>query len=126
MNLNRIIDANLNRLKEGIRVVEDIQRYIYNDKENASALKEIRHKCFVVNYEALLKARDVANDPLKATTKSEAFRKDIMQIKIANIKRAQESARVLEEILKLIDIKEAQRFKEIRYLLYEIETNISF
>ena len=49
-----------------------------------------------------------------------------MQIKIANIKRAQESARVLEEILKLIDIKEAQRFKEIRYLLYEIETNISF
>lgn len=36
----RLIDANLNRLREGLRVIEDIFRYIYNDKENASRLKK--------------------------------------------------------------------------------------
>ena len=31
-NLYRLIDANLNRLREGIRVIEDIQRFIFNNK----------------------------------------------------------------------------------------------
>ncbi len=35
-NTLRLIDANLNRLREGIRVVEDIFRYVYNDKETSS------------------------------------------------------------------------------------------
>ena len=42
-NTYRIIDANLNRLREGIRVVEDIFRYIYNDKELSTKLKNLRH-----------------------------------------------------------------------------------
>lgn len=45
MNKNhlRLIDANLNRLREGIRVVEDIFRYIYNNKEISTKLKSLRH-----------------------------------------------------------------------------------
>ncbi|MCK4974454.1 MAG: thiamine-phosphate pyrophosphorylase, partial [Sulfurimonas sp.] len=42
--LYRVIDANLNRLKEGIRVVEDILRYRDNNKELSSKLKLLRHK----------------------------------------------------------------------------------
>ena len=42
-NYLRLIDANLNRLREGIRVVEDIFRYVYNDKQTALKLKELRH-----------------------------------------------------------------------------------
>jgi len=34
----RLLDANLNRLREGIRVVEDIYRYIFNDKTTSSRL----------------------------------------------------------------------------------------
>jgi len=40
----RIIDANTNRLKEGLRVCEDIFRFILNDKNIARQLKEIRHE----------------------------------------------------------------------------------
>ena len=45
MNKNhlRLIDANLNRLREGIRVVEDIFRYIYNNKQISTKLKSLRH-----------------------------------------------------------------------------------
>lgn len=120
-SLDRIIDANLNRLREGIRVVEDIYRYIYNNKTISSSLKSIRHNARIQNYENLLKARDIINDCLKVTTDSEKQRDDLQSIIIANFKRAQESARVLEELLKLIDPTQAQKFKQIRYELYNLE-----
>ncbi|MDR3177697.1 MAG: thiamine-phosphate pyrophosphorylase [Campylobacteraceae bacterium] len=120
----RLLDANLNRLREGIRVVEDIRRYCFDDKAAAQALKELRHKARFEPYLVLLKTRDIENDVLKTTTKSESSREDLNSVQIANIKRAQESARVLEETLKLYDIEEAQNFKEIRYSLYAIEKEI--
>jgi thiamine-phosphate pyrophosphorylase len=123
-SLDRIIDANLNRLREGIRVVEDIYRYIYNNKEISSNLKTIRHKSRVKNYHDQLKARDIVNDCLKATTDSEKSRENIESIMIANFKRAQESARVLEEMLKLSNTEESAIFKSIRYELYNIEKAI--
>jgi thiamine-phosphate pyrophosphorylase len=46
--LFRVIDANINRLKEGIRVVEDIMRYRDNNKELSSLLKSLRHKVRIV------------------------------------------------------------------------------
>jgi hypothetical protein len=117
----RIIDANLNRLKEGIRVVEDIYRYQYEDKNICSKLKDVRHLCRVDNYIGILSCRDIINDPLKGSTNSENNRNTIEDIIISNFKRAQESSRVLEEVLKLIDINQAQKFKNIRYELYNIE-----
>jgi thiamine-phosphate pyrophosphorylase len=120
-SLHRTIDANLNRLREGIRVVEDIYRYIYNNKEIASQLKTIRHNSRTNIYSELLEARDIVNDCLKGTTDSEKSRDDLISIIIANFKRAQESARVLEEVLKLFDTSESAKFKSIRYELYNIE-----
>jgi thiamine-phosphate pyrophosphorylase len=120
-SLHRTIDANLNRLREGIRVVEDIYRYIYNNKEIASQLKTIRHNSRTNIYSELLEARDIVNDCLKGTTDSEKSRDDLISIIIANFKRAQESARVLEEVLKLFDTLESAKFKSIRYELYNIE-----
>ncbi len=123
-NIYRIIDANLNRLKEGIRVCEDIYRYLYNNKEKASKLKNIRHKAKVKEYKRLLSSRNIKDDPLKTTTEREKERKDIEAILIANFKRAEESSRVLEEIYKLIDINQAEIFKNIRYELYDIEIDL--
>ena len=123
--LFRLIDANLNRLREGIRVVEDIQRYIYDNKELSKKLKSLRHKCRLDDEKNLLEYRDILGDVLKQTTKSEQKREDIPSIMIANIKRAEESARVLEESLKLIDSNKAETFKQIRYELYNIEKFLS-
>ena len=117
----RLIDANLNRLREGIRVVEDIFRYIYDDKQTALKLKELRHLSRLENYIELLETRDIKNDVLRSSIKSEQNREDLYSILIANFKRAQESARVLEEFTKLISIKDSENFKYIRYELYNLE-----
>ena len=120
-NYLRLIDANLNRLREGIRVVEDIFRYVYNDKQTATALKELRHLSRLENYIELLETRDVKNDVLRSSIKSEQNRTDLYSILIANFKRAQESSRVLEEFCKLLSVKDSENFKYIRYELYNLE-----
>ncbi len=121
----RLIDANLNRLREGIRVVEDIYRYVFNDKATALLLKNLRHQSRISSiYDKLLESRDIQNDVLKKSITSEQTREDLTSILIANFKRAQESARVLEEFGKLIDIETSENFKEIRYKLYHLEKAI--
>ncbi len=119
--LFRLIDANLNRLKEGIRVIEDINRYLYDNREVASKLKSLRHLAKIENYLDLLPHRDIQNDVLKESVKSEMEREDIGGILLANYKRTQEAARVLEESFKLIEPEKSEDFKKIRYELYDLE-----
>ena len=122
--LFRVIDANINRLKEGIRVIEDIMRYRDNNKKLSSKLKLLRHKAKIDETTKLLFYRDSINDVLRPTTKSELNRSDIKSIILANFKRAQESSRVLEELFKLYDEKYSENFKYIRYELYNLEKEI--
>ena len=67
-----VIDANVNRAKEGLRVVEDITRFMLLKKNPAAGLKKIRHgidsavKKLSPDYNALLKSRDSAKDPGRA------------------------------------------------------------
>ena len=122
--LFRVIDANINRLKEGIRVVEDIMRYRDNNKELSSKLKQLRHKAKVDETTELLQNRDSINDVLRPTTKSELNRTDIKSIILANFKRAEESSRVLEELYKLHNQEYSENFKYIRYELYNLEKEI--
>ena len=121
--LFRLIDANLNRLKEGIRVIEDIQRYIYDNKPLASRLKNLRHEAAFED-ERMLRSRDIQNDVLKETIANELERENIQSLLKANMKRAQESARVLEEAMKLVDPQWSETFKSIRYELYDIEKEL--
>ena len=122
--LYRVIDANLNRLREGIRVVEDIMRYRDNNKDISSKLKLLRHKAKIQETQELLKYRDSINDVLRSTIKSELNRSDISSIIIANFKRAQESSRVLEELYKLHSAEYSENFKYIRYELYALEKEV--
>ena len=121
--LYRVIDANLNRLKEGLRVVEDVRRYGFDDLTLAKKIKNLRHKAKIPQKE-FLKFRDAANDVLRPSLKEEQIRLNLDDLQTANIKRAQESARVLEECFKLIDVKISEIFKGVRYELYEIEKEI--
>ena len=123
-DLFRVLDANLNRLKEGIRVVEDILRYKENNKILASKLKQLRHKAQTSDTKELLAYRDSINDVLKPSTTSEQKRESLESIIIANLKRAQESARVLEELYKLKSVEQSEQFKTIRYELYTLEKEI--
>jgi len=120
-SLYRVIDANLNRLKEGVRVIEDIARYINNDKALASKLKEVRHQSRIDDLQNLLSSRDSVNDVLRPTVTSEMNRDSLESIIIANYKRAQESSRVLEEMYKIVDPTLSENFKSLRYALYQLE-----
>jgi thiamine-phosphate pyrophosphorylase len=120
-SLYRVIDANLNRLKEGVRVIEDIARYVNNDKALATKLKEVRHKSRIDDIQNLLGSRDSVNDVLRPTVASEMNRDSLESIIIANYKRAQESSRVLEELYKIVDPTLSENFKSLRYALYQLE-----
>lgn len=119
--IERLIDANLNRLKEGMRVIEDINRYIYDNASFASSLKQLRHKLQGAYDQNRLQYRDIENDVQKESIPSELERQNLHDLLIANFSRAQESARVLEETFKLKDAGFAELFKEIRYALYGLE-----
>ena len=124
--LYRVVDANINRLKEGIRVIEDIMRYKADNKILASELKSLRHQAQLPELtKLLLQSRDSVNDVLRASTKSEQQRSNVTSIILANFKRAQESARVLEEVCKLHAVQESEKFKTIRYKLYRLEKEIA-
>lgn len=125
--VNRIIDANINRAKEGLRVCEEVARFILNSRSLTSRLKKTRHEIqglsgkLPIALPALLKERKSLSDVGKNIYSGELNRKDFRDIFFANIQRAKESARVLEEFSKLIHIGSAVGFKRIRYEIYDIE-----
>lgn len=123
----RIIDANLNRAREGLRVCEEIVRFILGDQRLTRRLKQIRHKItgtaksLPINLKVLLKVRNSASDVGKETIEHEAERANYQEIFVANIQRVEESIRVLEEFTKVIDRKISEDFKSIRFQVYELE-----
>ena len=73
----RIIDANLNRAMEGIRVCEDVIRFSINDEGLTLQLKELRHNVFAAiknlrneHLEELVSSRDTERDVGTGSTDS--------------------------------------------------------
>jgi hypothetical protein len=123
----RIIDANLNRVMEGIRVCEDIIRFSSDNEELTRDLKNLRHEVFEAikdlrkeHLEELVSSRDLDDVGIKSTP-SEKTRENLVDLFLANTQRGKESLRVLEEVLKLFDQDLSQKFKEFRFKLYEVE-----
>ena len=121
-NYFRLIDANLNRCREGLRVVEDTARFISEEENSYKKIRSLRHKLEGLTkgiYPELLLNRDSIND--SGRTIKEGKRKGIKEVLIANFKRAQEALRVLEEYGRLIAPSAGAGFKKIRYSVYNIE-----
>lgn len=124
----RVIDANFNRAKEGLRVCEDVARFVLDEEKNARDYKDVRHAlseaCLKVIKSQGIGARSIETDVGRATTPAELKRKSVNDIFYANSQRAKESVRVLEEFLKLVDAREALRVKKIRYQIYALERKV--
>jgi len=124
--VNRIIDANINRLKEGLRVCEEVTRFILNNRSLTLELKQIRHEIDALVdglclRPALLKERLSEKDVGRELQGNELKRANFMDIFFANIQRVKESIRVLEEFSKLINTNSSLKFKSIRYKIYALE-----
>jgi len=121
--LLRVVDANLNRVTEGLRVAEDVCRYAWNNKGLALMMREARHRVStLVEREAYAAARNVASDVLaRAGGSPDAAGRDPAAIVRVNLKRAEEGLRVLEEVFRTEDGALAGRFEELRYRVYHME-----
>lgn len=124
----RIIDANLNRSREGIRVVEDCARFVLNDKLITQQCKSLRHQLrdavSTLGFSSLdlITSRDTLHDVgTSISTSNESDRSagmtDIVQ---AACKRVTEALRVIEETSKTLG-STGSRFESIRYAMYTIE-----
>jgi len=124
--IKRLIDANFNRLREGLRVVEDIARFVLDNKKLTEEIKNMRSEVGSLQKEYdFLAFRDTPNDKgTSITSDIEKKRENINEIISANLKRAEESERVLEEIFKLFDTKVSAKFKQLRYKTYTLEKEL--
>lgn len=125
----RIIDANLNRVSEGLRTLEDIARFHFEEAELSLQIKTLRHsvrkstKGLELEF---IKGRDSLNDvgyqaAKKTNLDCKASFWDLLQ---ANSKRVQEGLRVIEENLHLLNHPSAKIYEECRYKAYEIEKTL--
>lgn len=127
----RIIDANLNRVGEGLRLLEDIARLLLNDAVLTEQLKTMRHELIRGDYsfhQQLLQSRDVEGDVgIDIEVPAEEKERGLPLVLVANARRVQESLRALEELAKVPGITpklDSEKFKHGRFNLYTIEQKL--
>jgi len=130
----RVLDAGLNRAREGLRVLEDYSRFVCDDGVAAVELKRLRHELCEAEQgvEGLqpgshrrLRHRDTAGDVGAGITLStEGERGSVLSVVVANLRRVQESLRSLEEFGKLLDSEFAAVMKVLRYRVYVLEQRL--
>jgi hypothetical protein len=121
----RIIDVNYNRLVEGLRVVEDIVRFVCNNKALSWSLRSVKNNISRIIYKyypSLIVHRDVEKDFGKEWTESK--RKNLREIFFANFARVKESVRVLEEFVKLFSPSDGKKIKALRFRVYKLEKEL--
>lgn len=120
----RVIDANLNRSREGLKVCEDISRFILEDKRLTNELRNLRHGLTKIiesfGFSELLENRDIINDIGKALS-IEKYKGNVQDVFLSNIQRSKESVRVLEELARIYDIAVSGKFRLIRFRIYNLE-----
>jgi thiamine-phosphate pyrophosphorylase len=125
----RILDANANRAREALRVLEDYARFGLNDAATSGALKTVRHGLAqalqTLGIDDALCARDTPGDVgITIKTATELQRPDLAAVVIAAGKRLSEALRVLEEIGKTRDPAAAQTLERLRYTGYTLEQTL--
>lgn len=128
-NYWRIIDANYNRAKEGLRTVEDFLRFIYDNSKYTSELKSIRHQLKnalgdLPTVKKMFGARDSLTDVGQSVDRHEMERAQVSDLILAAFGRAKEAMRVLEETLKLVEPEKVETIKAARYKIYNCEKEI--
>ena len=118
----RIIDANLDRIGEGLRLLEDLARFMLNDAKLTQQLKNMRHDLLTSDWsfqQQLLQARNSEGD-IGTNMDVEETERELPTMVVANARRVQEALRVMEELAKNINL-DSDRFKQARFNIYGLE-----
>ena len=125
----RILDANANRAREALRVMEDYARFSLDDAALSGAIKRLRHdlrKCLPdALHGALVRSRDIVADVGRdVSTDAERSRETSQDVAIAACKRLSEALRSMEEYGKTLDAGLAASLERLRYAGYELERRL--
>jgi thiamine-phosphate pyrophosphorylase len=126
----RIMDANANRAREGLRVVEEYLRLALDNVDFTMRLKGLRHHITEViasmriEEQFIMARRSDADVGSGDAVGAEATRADFGHVVTANLRRTQEALRVLEEYSKLVSAEASDEFKRMRFETYTLERDI--
>jgi thiamine-phosphate pyrophosphorylase len=120
--MHRILDANGNRAAEGLRVLEDLARFLLDDAPLAERAKHLRHAVRSAIPANAVAARDTAGDVGTAiTAPGEMHRARLTDVVRANAARVAEALRTAEESAKLVGAN-AGALEQVRYGTYQLES----
>ncbi len=125
----RLLDAAINRAREAVRVIEDVVRFVYDNKESTAELKSFRHDFSILtqqfSWSERLAARETEHDVgTSLQGKGESDRQSLEAVLNANFCRLQEALRSLEEITKLENPELSSQYKALRYRAYILHKKI--
>ena len=126
----RIIDANFNRSREAIRVIEEFCRFALNSGPLTERAKQIRHELSSVigrlNAGRLISSRDTLGDVgVGKTVDEQLVRGELRDCFTAGCKRLTEALRVLAEMTQTQDRSVAETIEKLRYAAYTLEKDIA-
>jgi thiamine-phosphate pyrophosphorylase len=123
--VQRLLDANLDRAREGLRVIEDWCRFGLERADLVARCKDLRQRLGRCHRDAYKLARHTATDVAAGLGHpAQAERQQSGQVLAANCGRVQEALRVLEEFGRSLDPELAQEAAHCRYALYDIEVDL--
>jgi thiamine-phosphate pyrophosphorylase len=125
----RIIDANFNRAREALRVMEEYCRFVLNSASLTSRAKQLRHElCAAINYldsGRLISSRDALGDVgTGRTIEQQLERADLTDVFTAACKRLTEALRAITETIQVKNRSSAQKIEELRFTAYTLEKDI--
>ena len=122
IRIAQIIDANLDRAREGLRVLEDWARFAVGRKDLVESFKDFRQILGKHHLKIYKESRNFINDECRGLSHPEQFkRKDANSIIFSNASRVQEALRVIEEFSKDHNQDLSNISSEIRYEIYNLE-----
>lgn len=124
-----LIDANLSRAKEGMRVVEDTIRFVLRNEVLYDKIRPLRHILVQLEYllgsATRLAGRNFDQDLGQASEENNlASRRNFWGLMKANFSRLEEALRTLEEYSKIYLPQHYSHFQKLRYDVYCIEFEV--
>ena len=125
----RIIDANFNRAREALRVMEEFCRFAMNSKPLNAKIKDLRHKLSSaisqLDSAKLIASRDTVEDVgTDIKVDNQLSRTDLFDCFTAAAKRLPEALRALTETVQTINPQLAAQIEQLRYSSYTLEKEI--
>ena len=118
----QIIDANLDRAREGLRVLEDWARFALGRKDLVKSFKNFRQTLGKYHLKVYKDSRNFINDQCAGLSHPEQFkRNNVSAIISSNAARVQEALRVIEEFSRDHNPNLCKLSAEIRYEIYKLE-----